>query len=145
MEDASLTAGQERVKFQCERVGDAKQHSILASQFSAEIAQLGGALALLEDLGATPVCADGKIGGNGAMLVGDSSELMLVSRSGKSSGAVLDAKNFCFVSAFIHANWSARYVASDGMKPSSDTPLLWTALHQTWSTRPVVALHGLVM
>lgn len=144
MEESSLAAGQGRVKFVCEREGDSSDHASLAAEFAREVAQLGQALRVLEEVGAAPVCADGKIGGNGAMLVGESRQLMLVSRSGKSAGAPLRAADFCFVSSFDDSGWSAQFYAADGEKPSSDTPLLWTALHQSWSTRPFVALHGYV-
>lgn len=144
MEESSLATGQGRVKFSCERKGNGSDHASLAAEFSREVAQLGEALRVLEEVGAAPVLADGKIGGNGAMLVGTSRQVMLVSRSGKSAGAPLCPSDFCFVSSFDGQGWSAQYYAADGEKPSSDTPLLWTALHQPWSPRPLVALHGCV-
>lgn len=144
MEESSLAAGEGRVKFHCERKGDSSDHASFAAEFASEVEQLGEALRVIEEAGAAPVAADGKVAGNGAMLVGKSREVMLVSRSGKSAGAGLRASDFCFVSSFDDRRWSAQFYGTDGVKPSSDTPLLWTALHQSWSARPIVALHGYV-
>lgn len=99
-----------------------------------------------EELGAAPVCADGKVGGNGALLCDDGS--IVVSRSGRIAGSSFDATQFVRVLSFDRSNWTATYESScDSIKPSSDTPLLWHALKYApeqfhWENKPKFVLHG---
>jgi hypothetical protein len=69
MEHSSLSAGEQRIKFSCQRIGGESECANLASRFSKEISDLARALTLLEELGAAPVLPDGKVGTHDSLTV----------------------------------------------------------------------------
>jgi len=139
-EDEALAAGAARVKFECERVGAGQALE------EAEWVPLAQALQLSEDLGAAPVCADGRVGGNGALLCADGS--VVVSKSGRFAGKKFGPEDFVRVLEFDCNSWTATFASPDSdAKPSSDTPILWAALVEApkefgWSSVPSFVLHG---
>jgi hypothetical protein len=144
MEDQALRDGVARVKFTCKHLGDAAH---LVERYERELLGLGQAVNLLEQLGVAPVMQDGKVAGNGAMVLRtpETEPLMIVTRSGRRScrsPAEVHRDDFCFVTGFDFSTWSASYYGAN--EPSSDTPLLWAALQVDygWTAQPVVALHG---
>lgn len=140
LEAASLAMGGPRIKFETERQlyrGGIDEQQALA---------LAAALAEMERAGAAPVLPDGKVGGNGAVRCQSG---MLVSKSGKLAGEPIGASDFALVHSFDSNRWSAGFSSlSESVKPSSDSPLLWTALYEAHNHGfdkrhlPRVALHG---
>lgn len=99
---------------------------------------------------------DGSLG-FGAALIGfllvqtdEPVDTILVSKSGKEPGAALLVQDWVAVDDFERCSWSARFRSVDeGVRPSSDTPLLWAALGPGAAERygwtgdlPRVAVHG---
>lgn len=113
---------------------------------------LADALSEMEESGAAPVAPDGKIGGNGAILIeskiGDGGFDLVVSRSGKEAGCKLTEEDFVLVTKFCKEKWSVSYESIIGEnQPTSDCPLLWWALKEApklynWKSQPKCALHG---
>mmetsp|Transcript_24427 Transcript_24427/g.44901 ORF Transcript_24427/g.44901 Transcript_24427/m.44901 type:complete len:308 (-) Transcript_24427:8-931(-) len=133
------TQGVQRVKFRCIRQSSDPKVK------STEWKPLAKALMISEELGAAPVLQDGRIGGNGAILCGDS---IIVSKSGRFAGTQYDASQFVRVSTFDFPTWTVTYSSTDPTaKPSSDIPLLWHAMkvaHKEfgWTKQPKFVLHG---
>ena len=156
MEAESLRQQRERIKFSVCRHAPCDAVRQVFREAEEELGKLSDALVMLEQDGAAPVLPDGKVGGNGAMLlsVGDSEHenggdfVLVVSKSGKKPGERLGVDEFCVVDNFDSDSWSAHYSSSrDDYKPSSDTPLLWESLMEgqrkySWRKSPRVALHG---
>lgn len=75
---------------------------------------------------------------------------LLISRSGKSANVMMTHHDFVLVNSFERAAWTASF-RSEGadFRPSSDSPLLWSALSRATSDvygwkapLPTVAIHG---
>uniref|UniRef100_A0A0G4FWB8 Class II aldolase/adducin N-terminal domain-containing protein n=1 Tax=Chromera velia CCMP2878 TaxID=1169474 RepID=A0A0G4FWB8_9ALVE len=136
LEDASLLMGGPRIKFSLRKDEEEQGREILKKLETALLpaaASLSSALAEVERDGAAPVLPDGKVGGNGAVLLGDlDCPALLVSRSGKEKGHILRVPDdFALVTSFDRERWEAVYVpcgSDQTVKPTSDTPLLWAAL-----------------
>jgi hypothetical protein len=120
---------------------------------------LSKALQASEEVGAAPVAPDGKVCGNGAVLIrtahnnhgDDEEEVVLVSKSGKKCNLALESYSpdeFVVIKDFSKERWEATYSSSDAdIRPSSDTPLLWNCLKVApklfnWKLRPLFILHG---
>jgi hypothetical protein len=77
-------------------------------------------------------------------------QTVLVSRSGKAAGALLQPADWARVTRFDRGTWSACYESSaPDIRPSSDTPLLQSCLlgdqckaRYGWGQSPNIALHG---
>ena len=143
MEDAALARGDARVKFRCIRQTETQLTKIKGEEWQP----LAKALMVSEHYGAAPVCADGRIAGNGAMVAASGS--IVVSKSGRIAGTRYDATQFVRVHAFDRASWKVVFDAADDheVQPSSDTPLLWHALRVAplslgWTKHPRFVLHG---
>lgn len=152
-ETTSLAEGGDRVKFKTVWKGDICDflalHNFSYTAYLGFVTDLAKALRIFESSGAAPVLPDGKIGGNAAVKVcRDELDFLIVSKSGKSAGQVIDIESdFCIVSSFNITEWSADfYSRCQSMLPTSDTPLHYTALHAgsrfNWSENPEVSLHG---
>lgn len=85
---------------------------------------------------------DGRIGGNGAVIVTISGkEYVLVSKSGKLPGQMDYKTDFCLISDFDKETWSCKYYSeSADIKPSSDTPMHYCLLKEVDGAE--AALHG---
>ena len=149
-EDAQLELGP-RVKFKKVRLGsiqDAARRSSSKDQINSVSETLADALWEMESLGLTPVVSDGKVGGNGAVLLKLERKIFLVvSKSGKLPGRMDPRKDICLISSFSEADWSVEYFSElEDTEPTSDTPLHWLALVGTksfdWTHKPVWSLHG---
>jgi hypothetical protein len=145
LEEKSLAEGGPRIRFQTNHIG----HYVC--QHENKWKPLAEALKLSEESGAAPVLPDGKIGGNGAILLSSSNNEkggILVSRSGRLANTDFDASDFVKVTRFDAESWTADFYAQDdSIFPSSDTPLLWTALKVAptrfqWKQQPRFILHG---
>lgn len=123
-----------RIKFRSYRLG--------ALNVSGVCEPLAKAIREMEQRGYMPVLADGKPGGNAAMLYLDG---LLVSRSSRRVGSA-EKNDFVFVERFDPVDWAAYYHSSaDEIEPTSDTPLYWAALKQSGNEsveQPLFALHG---
>ena len=120
----------------------------LRNEFETISEAISGALWELEKCGATPVCFDGKVGGNAAALLGPN-KLLVVSKSGKLGGRRMHPlHDVCIISHFDMDDWSAEFYAeSSDVLPTSDTPLHYAALRNAplqfdWSAIPTAAVHG---
>merc|ERR1711976_194319 len=95
--------------------------------FHNEIADMADALWELEKTGAAPVLPDGKVGGNAAfrLQVDNKQEVIVLSRSGKTSGQRFDLKkDVCIVTHFDKDKWASEYFSiSKDVLPTSDTPM----------------------
>lgn len=106
------------------------------------------ALYLQERHGLSPVLPDGKVGGNGAAkLYIDNKDYLLVSKSGKYPGPMDIHEDFCVVATFDINSWSCEYYsANENIKPTSDTPMHFSALFAPNLYQddviPRAALHG---
>jgi hypothetical protein len=109
----------------------------------------------MEELGAAPVLNDGKVGGNCGISWSLADEAagsepdMLVSKSGKEAGAMLQPRDFVRLRSFDRVAWAADYSSvSADVRPSSDSPLLNACLcsdkarNYGWQHVPRVAIHG---
>lgn len=152
-ETTFLAAGGDRIKFKTVWKGDINDFLTLNNfsyaTYLDTVTDLAKALKILESSGAAPVLPDGKIGGNAAIRISSEElDFLIVSKSGKSAGQVIDVENdFCIVSSFNVTEWSVDfYSRSQSILPTSDTPLHHTALHAgsrfNWSENPAVSLHG---
>lgn len=154
MEEASLAGGGARVKFALEERGEAvsaAEADGLARASGHDVRVFSLLMSALEECGAAPVLPDGKVGGNGALLLEGGA--LLVTRSGKPQGLEGGPGDMVVVRAFDRDAWRVAHApcgagAVEGARPTSDTPLLWSALvdgpaRHGWRGRgPRVALHG---
>jgi hypothetical protein len=146
MEEESLKLQQARIKYTCIR----KDGYALPEQLEPHLEQLSQLLHDMEQCGACPVLPDGKVGGNCALFFPDAqgNNMIAVSCSGKPAGQRLSESEFCLVTHFDRIQWSVEYLSADpALKPSSDTPLLWSCLVDIWKKlnwpkQPTVVLHG---
>ncbi len=142
----NITPGSSRTKFRCHHVGTIPRS--VTDLYGERIVELSNALRHLEELGVAPVMPDGKVAGNGAVSIQNirtGALAILVSQSGRKPCQVVSAANVCMVTAICIETWSVTYYsASECVRPSSDTPLLWSALTGNfgWCQSPIVALHG---
>lgn len=126
-----------------------RQHPGGQKMYTDILPQLVKALNLLESTGAAPILPDGKVGGNCAVKLRtpDGVEFIVVSKSGKSAGVGIDPDNdFCIVSKFDTAAWSAEYYSSaEAVLPTCDNPLHHAVLNidaVEWTEHPQASLHG---
>jgi len=151
-EEAFLAEGGARVKFKAVRKGTIAefltQHVGYLTAYQKCVADLVQALEVLESSGAAPVLPDGKIGGNAARRVFSKKvDFLVVSKSGKSAGQLVDTENdFCIVSSFDSTEWAVDFYSNDpSVLPTSDTPLHHAALHSCKTSLadvPLISLHG---
>lgn len=159
-----------RIKFAARRTGELQ----LPAAALPSLLQLAALMQRLEARGFIPILGDGLVGGNCAMVAPatgsggyvDSSsanasstagggsrcsalQVVLISRSGKPPGHVLQAGDWVLLQRFDPASWSAEYQsASEAARPSSDAPLHAAALgpgaaeRYGWPEAPAVAVHG---
>lgn len=110
---------------------------------------------LVEQLSASDLCPvlnDGRLAGNASARAGDAPDDGLwVTPSGRLPGRPLRAGELVHVVDFDPSTWTARGYAHDDALPTSDTPLHWAALIESWPDfgdspgarkPPRVALHG---
>ena len=122
-------------------------HPHLKADFNQITEGLSSALWELEACGATPVCFDGKVGGNAAGVLGPN-RWLIVSKSGKVAGKRMDPlHDVCVVTHFNSEKWAAEFYAeSPEVLPTSDTPMHFSALNAhvkfNWSVTPNAAVHG---
>ena len=152
-EHKSLAEGGARVKFEARRRGtveDFIRSSGCEEFYHTATVELADALTRMQEVGATPILPDGKVGGNACCRLSLSKgiDFLVVSKSGKYAGQAIDADNdFCIVTDFNVEQWSVEFYSnSDETLPSSDTPLHYFALHAAekfnWTEVPFVTLHG---
>ena len=95
--------------------------------------------------GASPILADGKVGGNGCIVL-DSG--IVVTKSGKMKDAGHNPEDFVHVSSFSDSTWCCDYHSiNSSILPTSDTPLYWKCLIEApglfnWAKCPKVSIHG---
>ena len=153
IEEDSLTAGENRVKFSAVWKGTIEDFLLdrptAKTTFEATAQKLSEALSIVEQTGAAPVMPDGKVGGNGAALLQVEGEsYFIVSKSGKQAGHRMKAyTDMCIVHNFSKKDWSIDYWSCDvTVLPTSDTTLHYAALTageaNGWSKLPRAALHG---
>lgn len=153
-----ISEDQPRIKFQLTRTD-----SSALPDAPKQLSQLSGLMAEMEQLGAAPLLADGKVGGNFCIRLSTVSQhekeqhdqtsmdgnTVLVSKSGKDAGRPLQACDFVQVASFDRDAWRAEYLSpTEDIRPSSDTPLLCSCLSREaqqrygWHDLPNVAVHG---
>lgn len=145
-----ITEEQPRIKFSTHARG-----TFTLQAPSDELQSLIVLMEKMEELGAAPVLNDGKVGGNCGISwsladkVAGSEPDMLVSKSGKEAGAMLQPQDFVRLRCFDRVAWAAEYSAvSADVRPSSDSPLLNACLcsdkarNYGWQHVPRVAIHG---
>jgi len=139
-----------RIKFKTNRVASSDVDDTSTSPLVREELQaLGELTKYLEDIGIIPILDDGLVAGNCSMVFeGESGDLVLyVSPSGKPKGCLLRPDDFVRVSSFNREDWSVSFSSrSEGEKPTSDTPLHYSALidwdKHGFKDRPCVAIHA---
>ena len=137
MEEASLAAGFQHIKFQCKKLGTIRDlfpdEYTYEKKFTSLTEQLAEALYIQEHHGLSPVCPDGKVGGNGAAKIsirgGGEQTGLLVSKSGKYPGRMDVEQDFCIVTCFDRDTWSCEYYSNnDEARPTCDTPMHFSVL-----------------
>lgn len=153
MEEQSLANNEARVKFSTTWKGKLSDvldnDSSLCAQFDAIVPLLADVLWEFEQAGVTPVCADGKVGGNASVLLtgNNGKQYVLMTKSGKVANHRVVAADLTLVEDFHQDEWSADYFSSSrDVLPTSDAPLHWAASYAwkqfSWESRPSVILHG---
>jgi hypothetical protein len=137
MEEESLEKGEKRIKFVTRRTGGFQEAEV-NEEDKANLLLLILMLERLENIGACPRLADGKIGGNGAYRNNEGQ--LYVTKSGKRQGEKLTLTDFVLIENFSLTLWECDYrSASTAVLPSSDSPLL----HYATAGRPLhFVVHG---
>ena len=150
MEEASLAAGFQRIKFMCKKLGTIRDlfpdEYTYEKKFTSLAEQLAEALYIQEHHGLSPVCPDGKVGGNGAARISirgaEEQTGLLVSKSGKYPGRMDVEQDFCIVTCFDRDTWSCEYYSNNDDARPTIKYIVWR-LKGTISS--VSLIHGVIL